>query len=398
MTAGPVAQVPFVGRMIIGVTVIGHSYGLLLFLGARERYDPAWLAVGIFLLSLAIPAALVLRSGRTGRALSRADTCWVAVGILAVDLGMASIAPPGLGRVDLWSIGAVSLTVLAVAAYRPRADVAALALLHAGAVGLAAGAPWLPVRASAADLFVSAINAMLPAVAASTFLAEYATALRSRDEAIFRRVEVDSEQRYARTLAAETQTRLEALREELRPLLASVADGAPLPISASNADVARTLGARLRQLLVEGRSMGWLTAAVATLGPDVDVQVADGGNAARLLRASDRVALLALLRAGLGTAHSGQARRQARVVLDASDDSVACVVTFAGMPPGRLDDPVLTAALRNLGPRIQPQTEGDLLTIEVSLPRATTGDSTATRQVLSETPQPRDGTLVRSPS
>jgi len=131
--------------------------------------------------------------------------------------------------------------------------------------------------------------------------------------------------------------RLDVLRERIAPLLADVAERAPLPLDAARSGAARQCAQQLREALAEQRRTLWLPRTVS--GAPVAVIATDAS--ARATGDADRAWLAALLE--LLGGHPGW--EHVRVVLDRRLGGPITAVVTAGGPRARqaLADPRLAA-------------------------------------------------------
>jgi hypothetical protein len=226
----------------------------------------------------------------------------------------------------MWNWGAVGVTLLTFAAFRPARDVLAMAAVHS-AVAIAATATALgQPGAGSFSLLVVANAAATPALAAAQYLNLYVKAVRLRDRATAVRRQAEMRNAASQAVQEDAAQRLKALQAEIMPLLAAVADSSVGVNDPQVAQTARRLATGLRAELVEARSGRWLLPAPSSAGAQdrppghwPGVVLLDPSRLLGRLHDADRAALIALL--GMLRTHSGWQR--VSVGLAPGDDPTA---------------------------------------------------------------------------
>jgi hypothetical protein len=355
---------PVVRRSTIVALAIGgfgQAYALLLLgLSWAEYPDPRPVAGLWALLTVATFAAPAIAVRRGGVVPGVAIVPVVAV------IGLVDVAVPALaGDVDsvgpaAWNWGAVALTFLVLAIYRPAAEVLTLVALHvAGALvwPLVDGFPNDPVRVT-----LAACGAALPALAATAFLRFYLGVLADRERAALAERETRARQAAEDAVARDWGARIARVRADALPLLRDVAGGGPLPLDDVTAARARRISDRLRRELVGGREVDWLLRAqVADQGEGggggTDVEVVTGLGASQLMTDETRVALGALV--SLLRRHDGWSRLTLTVAGAPDRTLMLALVAHGPAAAAAAGDDAVLAALRPLtatGALDDPQT------------------------------------------
>lgn len=343
MIAGPLG-IAYVERMVLGTGLLGLAFGATLLAGAYATYRVPIVVLGAFLVSGLALVLLVKRAQRRGGTLDRRDSVWLAVVLVLVDVAVGVSLPEGEARVGtaVWSIGTGALLVLGMAAYRPAREVHGLAALHATTVLLVAAGPWVERWPPAAGLWQAVLAGVLPALAATRFLADYATGLRLRDASVAERLEAEAARRAQERSTVESAQRLAALDDRIRPLLSKVA--AAQPLTSEDRELARELSRRLREELVEAASTSWLALAVADVGGQRRVLVADGADLAGRADVQSQTALSTVVLAAARCADGQGSTARVRVALSqAGPDVAACAIS---MPAEVLDRMLQTDGVR----------------------------------------------------
>jgi hypothetical protein len=328
----------------------GQAYALLLLGLSWAEYPDPIPVIGLWALLTAATFALPAIAVRTGGTVPG-----VAIVPVVAVIGIVDVALPTLaGDADsvgpaTWNWGAVALTFLVVALYRPAVEVLTLVALHVAGVlvwPLLDGVPNDPV-----GVVLTACGSGLPALAATQFLGFYLGVLAGREHAAL------AERRSRARLAAEDavardwRARIAQVRADALPLLREIADGKPLPLDATTTDTARRISGRLRRELVGGREVDWLLRAqVADQGEaagGLDVEVVTGLGASQLMADETRVALGALV--SLLRRHSGWTRMTLTVAGAHDRSLMLALVAHGEAAPGAAQDDAVLAALRLLG-------------------------------------------------
>lgn len=327
MTARPLG-IAHVEGMVLGTGLLGLFFGAALLSSSLGSYRRPALVVAAFLASGTALAVVVLRASRRGGTLTRTDSVWLGLLLAAVDVAVGLSAREGDARVGaaVWNVGTGALLVLGMAAYRPAREVHVLAGLHAATVLAVAAGPWVGEQPAPAGLWQAAVTSVLPAFAATGFLAEYAQGLRRRDASVVDRLESDAAQRAQEQSGADSQRRLTALDAQLRPLLARVERTGT--VSEEDRLLAQQLSRRLREELVAASATSWLALAVADIGGPQRVLVADGADLAGRADVPSQAALVALVRAvARALGRSEPAGRVQVTLAEAGPGAATCVIS-----------------------------------------------------------------------
>ncbi|MEJ5866789.1 hypothetical protein WDV85_03425 [Pseudokineococcus sp. 5B2Z-1] len=247
--------------------------------------SPVVVAVAV-LLAVAVPAVLVLASGRrvvrSRPAVTAAVSLLMGVDVAAV-LQTRDSAVYGEG---LFAATAVGLALLCLLAVRPLGDVVLVGVLHAV---LLVGGSLLHTTSSAAQSVARGVEmaavGSVPVAAWAAYLLMVARleAARRGSEAELAREE--AERRAATAAADEGAVRLATARAEVGPLLERVVAGAPVPLGPDDAATASAAGRRLRARLVRGAARSWLDDALAA--DAASAGAAADARAAVVVRADD---------------------------------------------------------------------------------------------------------------
>jgi hypothetical protein len=328
----------------------GQAFALLLLGLSWGGYPDPPAVVGLWALLTAATFALPAVAVRTGGSVPGVAIVPVVAVIALVDVAVPALDgdPDAVGPAT-WNWGAVALTFLVVALYRPAAEVLALVALHVAGVlvwTLGDGVANDPVRVT-----LAACGSCLPALAAVQFLGFYLGVLAHRERAALAGRESRARQAAEDAVAHDWRARIARVRDDALPLLREVSDGAPLPLDPAATAAARRVSGRLRRELLGGREVDWLLRAEVAEQPaapqDVDVEVVTGLGASQLMDDETRVALGALV--SLLRRHRGWTR-MTLTVAGAPDRSLTLALVAHGAAAGAAaqDDAVL-AAVRLLG-------------------------------------------------
>jgi hypothetical protein len=341
------------GLGVLAMSSFGQAYALLLLVLSWGGYEYPWVQVGLWLLLTATAPVMVTVAERRGGALpGRA-----AVPVVALLVVLDIVVPALTGGRDpigaaAWNWGAIAITLLWLAIYRPAAEALSLAALHALAClvwpFVSPVEPHDPVR-----LALSVALCALPALAGAQFVGFYLGVLARRESAAQAERETRARQAAEEATSRDWRQRIERVRSEALPLIREVADGRELPLDEVTVARARRISGRLRRELVGGREVDWLLRAqvapddgAGEAGADVDVEVVTGLGAARLMTDETRVALGALV--SLLRRHAGWTR-MTLTVAGSPDASLMLALVAHGEPAARAHaDDAVRAALRPL--------------------------------------------------
>jgi hypothetical protein len=340
------------------LTAQAHLFNVIYLVNSTTIYRSVPAVTLLWCISLATPIAALLVARRHGGELSAGP--FIAVGaviLVVVDVGMMALTEPTQwGQPGVWQWGAVGVSILALAPFRPPRDILILAGLHAGlaAVFLSVAAlstvgahPTISGFRAVQD--VSA--ALVPAFAAAAYVDLYGRALRLRDAASTQERRTRTEQAAARAVQEDSRRRLGDLGQATSRLLASVRDGAD-PRSAQVVAEARRLSAAVRSELVEVRSGTWLLhqpddgmGVGAARWPGLIVL--DPQHLLERLDTPDRTALAAVV--GALRALDGWNRVSLALMPDSEDRADVVVVGIGPAVTRAVDDAAVAATLHTWG-------------------------------------------------
>lgn len=366
-------------RLVVILAIQAHLFALIEIIQSRSAYRSVPACLILWLVSASVPLACVIASRRAGGVLST-RAFLVAVGLLlVVDLGLPVLVPTAeRGGAAMWNWGAVGVTLLTLAAFRPLRDVLILAAGHGLiAVAVTATAFGQP-GAGAFSLLVVANAAVTPAVAAAQYLNRYVRAVRLREQAVGARLAIETRDAASQAVQADAAARLNALRAEVIPLLTSVATGSAAVDDAQVARTARRLAGEIRHELVEARSGSWLLSASPAQASDdrsdawPGLVLLDPRRLLARLRDADRAALIVLV--DTLRRHSGWQR--VSVALTPGDSSQARTGEPSAGPSSATltvvaTGPLAAAAVRNVdviaaARRLTAAVEADSATVLVA--------------------------------
>lgn len=349
-------EVPRLGRMVLAPGALAHLFALAGLVGGWSVYRQPVVAAVLFVCSALLPVALVAWPRRSGGRLPVPLAAAVVAGVFTVSVALPAVLPPeARSSWQSWNWGTGAMTLLGLAAYLPTGRLLALAGAHAGlAVAvqfLSGGGLWR------VDLVL--VATLVPPLGAAQYLRFYADALRQRALAVNAGRVAEADRRQLDVVRTDGDRRLDVLRDEIDPLLARVAAGAPLPLDDAHARRARQLAEQLRAVLVaQRRTLGLPTQLGAA---PVTVTCSDA--AAGRIGAEERVWLAALL--DLLARHQGW--RAVHVVLDPHPAGrIAAAITAEG--PAATEaamDPQVRALGATRGARLE--IDGTFLSIDADL-------------------------------
>ena len=371
MPAGRRAFPQIFNRLVVILTVQAHLFGLVVI--AQFVRDYRWLAacLALWAVSLAVPMACLNVARRADGALPTAPFLTAIGTLLTVDLGLTAVVPVAdRGGGAMWNWGVIGVTILGFAALHPARDVLLVAAGHSLlAVAVTATALHQP-EVGVFSLLVVANAAATPALAAAQYLNLYGRAVQLREQAVAERRQTQTRRAAEEAIEEDAAQRLRALRAEVVPLLASVADGTAAVDDPDIAQLAHRLGAGLRRELVAARSGRWLLlasmaapGAKASPGPSVDLL--DPHRCLGRLRDADRATLAALL----GVLHRYAGWQRLSVALapeDALATAIVTVVATGSRARAAARDAAVVAAARQLDARLHLATS-DVLVAETAL-------------------------------
>jgi hypothetical protein len=354
-------------RLVVVLAVQAHLFSLVLIASSLNDYRSVPACLILWLVSAAVPLACVTAGRRAGGVLST-RAFLIAVGLLlVVDLVLPVLVPQAdRAGSAMWNWGAVGVTLLTFAAFRPLRDVLVLAAGHS-LIGVAVTATALgQPGVGPFDLLIVANAAATPAVAAAQYLNLYVRAVGLRERAVSARREMDTRNAANQAVRADAAGRLTALRAAVIPLLTSVANGSAAVDDPQVARTARRLAGDLRRELAEARTGSWLLPAApsAPSAPGTDrwpgIVLLDPRRLLGRLRDTDRSALIALF--DMLRLHTGWQRVSVALTpadeppeSPADDPSSATVTIVATGTPAAAacGDVDVVAAARRLGAAVE---------------------------------------------
>jgi hypothetical protein len=347
-------------RTLLTVCGLGQLYALTLLASSWSLYRHPVVVLTVWVaMSTVLPLATLVAGrsdGLTGRAV-------IPVFVL---LAVADVVVPAetfdqhVGA-PAWNWGAVALSLLALAVYRPVPEILACTVVHAGAV-----LAWALVEVQPPEpgtVVLVAAGAVLPPLAAAQFVNFYVGVLGEREEAGRRAARIAAREVAEVAVEQDGRRRLLRIRVEAAPVLRHVVAGAPLPLDAEHAALAARAASRLRAQLLAGRELDWL---LRSSGPEdnedgavVDVQVISDPVARRALDDETRSAVGSLV--GLLRRHRGW--EQMAVTITAREPAGLAVTVVAigesAEPAGA--DPAVHTAARRLGGQVDVLDEWSLV-------------------------------------
>jgi hypothetical protein len=283
-------------RTLLIVNVIGQLFALSLLVSSWGLYRQPVVVLAVWVaMSAALPLAtlLAVRPGGLGN-----RAVLLVYGLLAVaDLVVPAeameqrIGPAG------WNWGAVAISLLALAVYRPVPEVITGGLLHAaGVIG------WALVEVQPLEpgtVVLVAAGAIIPPLGAAQFVNFYVGVLSEREAAGERAARIIAREAGDAAVEQDGRRRLTRIRAEVAPVLGHVVGGAPLPLDREHAAGAARAADRLRAQLLAGRDLDWLLRSAGSDDELSDIQVLSDPQARRQLDDETRSAvgsLVSLLR------------------------------------------------------------------------------------------------------
>jgi hypothetical protein len=255
-------------------------------------------------MSVVAPLTCVVLARRRG-GLSTTIFASAAATLLLVDvLQLRLMQTADAGAPANWTWGAIGVTVLVFAAYRPARDVLMLGAGHTLLGVIAIAGPVALGEISRVQGLVVVSACVIPALVATQYMALYVRAVRLRDAAVLARRDLETRTAAEEAIRQDALWRLGALRAQIVPLFARVADGSADTNDPAVALEAQRLAESLRRELVDARAGRWLLDVPRPRTSD-DAHDSDGGwsdvvlldplQLAYRLRGSDRAALVAFL-------------------------------------------------------------------------------------------------------
>jgi hypothetical protein len=301
-------------RLVVILAFQAHLFSIVLIVQSLRDYRSVPACLLLWLVSAAVPLACVVAGRRAGGVLSSKALLTATALLLVVDVALPALVPSAdRAGSAMWNWGAIGVTLLTFAIFRPARDVLVLAAGH-GLIAVAVTATALgQPGVNAFSLLVVANAAVIPALAAAQYLNLYVRAVRLRDRAVTTRRQIETRNAASHAVQEDAAHRLQALQAEVIPLLADVATRRADPGDPQVARTARRLSSALRAELVEGRSGSWLLpsspSAASGGGPGErwpGIVALDPSRLLGRLRDTDRAALIALL--DMLRTHSGWQR------------------------------------------------------------------------------------------
>jgi hypothetical protein len=352
-------QVAGSSRTLLTVCAIGQLFALSLLAGSWSVYRHPILVLAIWVaMSVALPVATLIaaraRAGLTGRA----------VFPVMVLLGVADFVVPAQSAGQpigpaAWNWGAVAISLLALAVYRPVPEVIVYTLLHAGAV-----IGWVVLETQSEEpgtVVLVVVLAMIPPLAAAQFVNFYVGVLGEREEAGRRAARIAAREVGEAAVEQDGRRRLLRIRAEVAPVLSHVVAGALLPLDAEHAAAAARAAARLRAQLLAGRELDWLLRSIGSDDEVIDVQVISDPPARRLMDDETRSAVGSLV--GLLRRHRPWDGLAVTITTRESAELSVTVVATGERAESAGADPAVETAARRLGGEVDV-IDGQSLVIE----------------------------------
>ena len=345
-------------RTLLTVCALGQLFALSLLISCWSLYRHPFVVLAVWVaMSTVLPLATLVAGraggGLTGRAVTPVFVLLAVADVVVPAEAMEQrIGPAG------WNWGAVALSLLALAVYRPVPEVIACTLLHAAAVIGWALVETMPLEPGTVVLV--AAGAVLPPLAAAQFVNFYVGVLGEREEAGRRAARIAAREVGEAAVERDGRRRLLRIRAEVAPVLGYVVGGGPLPLDAGHAAMAARAATRLRSQLLAGRELDWL---LRSAGPEdgevVDVQVLSDPVARRQLDDETRSAVGSLV--GLLRRHRSWEQMAVTITArEPADLAVTVVATGEGAAAAGTDPAVHTAA-RRLGGEVNVIDEWSLV-------------------------------------
>ena len=331
-------------RALLTVGVIGQLFALSLLISSWQLYRQPVVVLAVWVaMSTALPLVTLL-AARSGGLSGRAVIPMI--GLLAVaDIVVPAeameqrIGPAG------WNWGAVAISLLALAVYRPVPEVIACGLLHAAAVFAWALVEVQPLEPGTVVLV--AAGAIIPPLGAAQFVNFYVGVLNEREQAGRQSAQIIAREASEAAVEQDGRRRLARIRAEVAPVLGHVVAGAPLPLDSEHSAGAGRAANRLRAQLLAGRDLDWLLRSSGSDDEAFDVQVLTDPVARRRLDDETRSAVGSLV--GLLRRHRPW-DQMAVTITARQEHEVAVTVVATGDRAGAAgSDPAVHTAAHRLG-------------------------------------------------
>jgi hypothetical protein len=352
-------QVAGSARALLMVCALGQLFALSLLLSSWSLYRHPVLVLGLWLaMSAALPVTTLI-AARSGTGLGGWAVSPVIALLAVVDLVVPAEAVGQRIGPAAWNWGAVAISLLALAVYRPVPEVIVYTLLHAGAVIAWVVVEVQPVEPGTVVLVV--VLAMIPPLAAAQFVNFYVGVLGAREEAGRRAAQIAAREVGEAAVEQDGRRRLLRIRTEVAPVLSHVVAGAPLPLDAEHAAAAGRAAARLRAQLLAGRELDWLLRSTGSDDDAIDVQVISDPQARRLMDDETRSAVGSLV--GLLRRHRPWDAMAVTLTARESVELSVTVVATGERAEAAGADPAVQTAARRLGAEVDV-IDGQSLVIE----------------------------------
>ena len=345
-------------RTLLIVNAIGQLFAFSLLASSWSLYRQPVVVLAVWVaMSTALPLATLL-AGRPGGLSGRAVILIYGLLVVADLVVPAEAVEQRIGPAG-WNWGAVAISLLALAVYRPVPEVIAGGLLHAGAV-----LGWALVEVQPLDagtVVLVAAGAIIPPLGAAQFVNFYVGVLSEREQAGRRAARIIAREASEAAVEQDGRRRLVRIRAEVAPVLGYVVAGAPLPLDAEHAAGAARAADRLRAQLLAGRDLDWLLRSADSDEELIDVQVLSDPVARRRLDDETRSAVGSLV--GLLRRHRPWDRMAVTITAQDEQELAVTVVATGERAAAAGSDPAVGTAAGRLGGEVTV-IDGQILVIE----------------------------------
>jgi hypothetical protein len=332
-------------RTLLTVGVIGQLFALALLISSWHLYRQPVVVLAVWVaMSAALPFATLLATGGSGLSGQRVLPVYALL-VLADIVVPAEIVENRLGPPG-WNWGAVAISLLALAVYRPVPEVMVCGVLHAAAVF-----GWALVEVQPpgpGTVVLVAAGAIIPPLSAAQFVNFYIGVLNEREEAGRQAARIIAREAGEAAVEQDGRRRLARIRAEVAPVLGYVAAGAQLPLDTEHAAGAARAAARLRAQLLAGRDLDWLLRSAGSDDDEMlDVQVLSDPVARTRMDDETRSAVGSLV--GLLRRHRPWDRLAVTITAREQLDLAVTVVATGARAGSAGADPAVDTAARRLG-------------------------------------------------
>ena len=250
---------PIFDRLVVLLVVQAHAYHTAMVVVSWADYRYPLMNLVLFVASFGIPIGCAVSARRSGGVLSGGLFLASGLALLGVaGLQVVSVYPAARGGPAVWCWGAIGVTWLAFAAFRPAREALAFAATHS-AIAVIAMTP--SIGQGGVDLFrilADVVGCVSPALVAAQYIGLHVRSRQLRDEAAAGSLAAEAEAQAEQAIEQDSVLRLEELRVAAIPLLYDIVDGVRSPTDEVVAERSRVLAEQLRHELVEARTGRWL--------------------------------------------------------------------------------------------------------------------------------------------